>query len=317
MITTRALSFPKIISVFSVISVFQAVDLESQGLSAQMGTKVTPDTVAIGDPFILVVRVRVRPGFTAEFPEMPDSTAGKPSKIALVGKPLLGRAPNDSLEFRATYKLTAWDVGPQSIPLTDVHVTGPQGTGFLPLKAAVFVKSVLPQDSALRIPKPPRDRFPVHKTNWWPLIILAIALALAELLWWVYKRYRAGKNAPRDPYEVALQEFERVEVLQLTEKGEPEKHALFMAEAMRVYLSAKVPGAHISNTPRQLIENVLAANVGDERVREILAESELLKFARALTSPEAATQLGLNARAIVDLVEEQLKPKPEAEAKAA
>ena len=283
----------------------------------QMGTKVTPDTVTIGDPFILLVRVKVKPGFTAEFPQMPDSTEGRPSKIGLVGKPLLERAPNDSLEFRATYKLTAWDVGLQQIPLTDVHVTGPQGTGFLPLRAAVFVKSVLPADTTRQIPKPPRERFPVHKINWWPGIIAAILLALGELFWAIYKRWRELKNRPRDPYVVALEEFKRVEAMQLPQKGEAELHAVLMAEAMRVYLSAKVPGAHISNTPRQLSETVRASGLGDENLGGVLSEMELLKFARARTTADAATVLGQKARAIVELVEKQLQPKQAVEAKAA
>ena len=304
---------------FSAVSAANAVQApqQSTGVSAQMGTKVTPDSVTIGDPFILVVRVKVKPGFTAEFPQMPDSADGRPTKIAIVGTPLLERAPNDSLEFRATYKLTAWDIGTQTIPLTDIHITGPQGTGFLPLRAAVFVKSVLPADSAKRIPKPPRDRFPVTKFNWWPLILLAMVIALGELLWAIYKRYRERKNAPRDPYEVAMQEFKRIEALQLTEKGEAESHAVLMAEAMRVYLSAKVPGAHISNTPRQLAKNVHLAELGDDRVPEIMEEQELLKFARGRTSPAAALRLGQNAREVVELVEKQLAPKPDEEARAA
>ncbi|MBA2688006.1 MAG: hypothetical protein H0U64_07890 [Gemmatimonadaceae bacterium] len=289
---------------------------QKSGLSARMGVKTTPDTVTIGDPFILVVRVKVKTGYTVEFPQMPDSTDGKPSKIALVGQPLLERPPNDSLEFRATYKLTAWDIGAQAIPLTDVHIVGPQGTGYLPLRAFVFVKSVLPADTSLHVPKPPRDRFPVHKTNWWPLIILAIAIALAELLWWIYKKWRARKDAPRDPYEVAVEEFNRVEAMELPAKGESERHALLMAEAMRVYLSARVEPANISDTPRQLIEHVLGARLGDDRVRAVMEQAELLKFARARTTSADAARIGLDSRAIVELVQEQLEPNPE-EAKAA
>ncbi|MBA3657894.1 MAG: hypothetical protein H0W69_11145 [Gemmatimonadaceae bacterium] len=308
-------SVPAILSVMLGVSV--SIAQGQSGMSAQMGVKITPDTVTIGQPFLLVVRVRVKPGFTAEFPQMPDSSGEKPSTIALIGAPLLERPPTDSLEFRATYKLTAWDVGAQAIPLTDVHVVGPQGTGFLPLRATVFVKSVLPADTTLRVPKPLRARYPVQKTNWWPLIILAIAAALAELLWWIYKRWRARRDAPRDPYDVALDEFKRVEALELPQKGEPERHAVLMAEAMRVYLSAKVPAAGISDTPRQLVDHVTGAGLADERVRGIMEETELLKFARARTSSDASLQLGRNARAIVELVEKQLEPKPDDQAKAA
>lgn len=304
------------VSAVSVANALQATTPNS-GITAQMGLKVSPDSVTIGDPFFLVVRVKVKPGFTVEFPQMPDSTEGSPSKIALVGTPLLQRAPGDSLEFRATYKFTAWDVGALAIPLTDVYVKGPGGAGFLPLRANVFVKSVLPQDTTLRFPKPPQERYPVREFNWLPFLIAAIALALGEMLWAIYRWYRNRKNAPRDPYEVAMQEFKRIETLQLPQKGEPEWHALLMAEEMRLYLAAKVPTANISDTPRQLIEHVLAAGLADERMREIMGQTELLKFAGAKTSPEAANRLGKNAREIVELVEKQMQPKPEAEAKAA
>lgn len=294
-----------------------AAEAAAQPASAQMGLKVTPDTVTIGDPFTLVVRVKVKPGFAVEFPQMPDSADGRPSKIALIGTPLLGRPPGDSLEFRATYRLTAWDTGPQSIPLTDIHVTGPQGTGFIPLRAVVFVKSVLPADTSLHVPKPVRERFPVEKINWWPLILLALAAALGELLWAIYKWYWRRRNAPRDPYLVATEEFRRIEALQLAQKGEPERHALLMAEAMRAYLSAKVPSAAISDTPRQLIEHVLGAGFGDDRVRLVLQDAELLKFARASTTADAAGATGESAKAIVDLVEKQLEPAPDQQVKAA
>lgn len=287
------------------------------GISAQMGIKVSPDTVAVGDPFTLLVRVRVKRGFVAEFPQMPDSSDGRPSLIGITGKPVIERAPDDSLEFRARYTLTAWDIGMQPIPLTDVHVTNGKETGFLPVRANVFVKSILPEDSSLRVAKPPRGRFPVHTTNWWPLIILAAALALAELLWWVWKWYRARKNAPRDPFEVAMAEFGRIDAMQLPAKGEPERHAVLASEAMRTYLAHKVESVSSSNTSIQLTRNVLEDGLGDDRVREVLEESDLLKFANARIPADAAVQLGVDARAVVELVEKQVAERSRAERKAA
>lgn len=287
------------------------------GITAQMGVKVAPDTVAVGDPFTVIVRVKVKPGFIAEFPQMPDSTEGRPSTIGIVGKPVIERATNDSLEFRARYTLTAWDIGPQPIPLTDIHLTGGQGTGFLPLKASVFVKSVLPEDSTLRVPKPPRARFPVTRFNWWPLIFLAAAVALAELLWWIWKWYRARRNAPRDPFDVAREEFDRVDAMQLPAKGEPERHAVLTSEVMRMYLAAKVEQARASDTASELSRHVMEVGLADATMRKVLEEADLLKFARARISADASVQLGRNARAIVDLVEKQLAPKSGEESKAA
>ncbi len=47
-----------------------------------------------------------------------------------------------------------------------------------------------------------------------------------------------------------------------------------------------------------------------------MEQAELLKFARARTTSADAARIGQDARAIVELVQKQLEPKPE-EAKAA
>lgn len=280
---------------------------------AQMGLRVSPDTVRIGDVFEFVIRVRVLPGFTPEFPAAPDSTEGQAPIIEMRDRKI-ERSNSDTLDYTATYKLVAWDLGQQQLRLTDVHLQNPSGNpGFLPIHASVFVRSVLPADSSKRIPKPPRPRFPVTKFNWWPLIIALIAIALGYLGWIIWKRYRARKLAPRDPYEVALEEFKKIEAMQLPERGESERYVALMVDVMRKYFAAKVPGASLSNTSNQMIVRVRSAELADGRLEPVLNQSDLVKFARAKVEMESAKGIGANARALVDLVEKQLAPPPEAE----
>jgi hypothetical protein len=293
--------------VFAQTAVAQAVP------HAQMGLRVAADTVRIGDGFEFVIRVRVLPGFTPEFPAAPDSTEGQAPIIEMRDKKI-ERSKSDTLDYTATYKLVAWDLGQQQLRLTDVHLLNPRGNpAFLPVHASVFVRSVLPADSAKRVPKPPRPRFPVSKFNWWPLIIALIAIALGYLGWIIWKRYRARKMAPRDPYQVALEEFGKIEAMQLPERGESERYVALMVDVMRKYFSHKVPDARMSDTSGQLLIRVRSAQLGDGSLQNVLDQGDLVKFARATVGVESAKEIGANARALVDLVEKQLAPPPEAE----
>ena len=82
----------------------------------------------------------------------------------------------------------------------------------------LFVRSVLPADSALRVPKPARPLLDVrapHPWWWWALAALA-ALALIGLGIWCWMRRRRGDAAPTgDPFADAKAAFARMERLRL------------------------------------------------------------------------------------------------------
>jgi hypothetical protein len=58
------------VSALAILALVQAVTLSGR---LQGGVTVTPDTVRIGDPFTVSVRVRAPSGAAIEFPPAPDS----------------------------------------------------------------------------------------------------------------------------------------------------------------------------------------------------------------------------------------------------
>jgi hypothetical protein len=85
----------------------------------QSGITVSRDTVTIGEPFEVRVRVRAPVGSQIRFPENPDSAstvqARDPRTVST----------NDSVQFTdqtATYRVAAWDVGTQPIIIGNVTV---------------------------------------------------------------------------------------------------------------------------------------------------------------------------------------------------
>src|SRR5687767_3908563 len=120
-------------------------------IRVRAGTSVAPDTVTVGDPIVVQLRVQAPVGAAVTFPEGPDSAA----TVALLDPRRVTKQPAaDAAGFEdhlAVYRLAAWDVGAQPIPLGDVVVRVGAAERRVPVGAlGVFVRSVLPADSALR-----------------------------------------------------------------------------------------------------------------------------------------------------------------------
>lgn len=297
----------------------------ARGLGAQppadttvrRGIDVTPDTVTVGLPFRVQIRVRAPAGSTIEFPIGPDSAASvellDPRRIQDLGD-------TAGADFTATYRMVAWDVGTQPVRLSEVVVVTPNGERRIPLgELEVFVQSVLPADSAQRVPKPPRPPFDIEAPWWRWWWVGALVLAALLLAWWLWRRRRGPREAAAvDPYELAEREFARVEALGLVEAGERGRFVALMVEVVRDYLARRVPGAHPSLTSGELLRALrLDAAVPVERLAAVLQESDLVKFARQPVSPERARELARESRALVRDVNAAVAAREAAEAAAA
>lgn len=272
-------------------------------MPVQMGITLTPDTVAVGDPFVLRVRVRAPRGATMQFPAGPDSGGAveglDPVRVERA-------ADSASADETAIYRLVAWDVGDQPLLLPDVMVRVGTRTRVVSFAGTqVFVRSVLPVDSAQRVPKPPRDVL-AQAPPWWRSWIAALALAvlaLLLLLWWLWRRRRrrGGGAAPAvDPLVLAEREFARVEALGLLEAGERGRFVALMVEVLRDYLAARVTGAHPALTSTELLHVVRRhEHVPADRLAAVLHESDLIKFARRSVAVDRARELAREARTIV------------------
>lgn len=273
----------------------------------QMGVSVLPDTVRVGDPFRVLVRVRAPAGAEVAFPPVPDS-AGAVQAL----DPMTTRtAPADgAVDVTATYRLAAWQLEDQPIELGDVivRVNGAR-TVVAITNASVYVQSVLPPDSSLHVPKPARGIIGLPSTPWlfWLLIALAV-VALVLLAWWLrrwFTRRRAGESDAVDPYEYAQREFERIEALGLVEAGERGRFVALMGDVMRDYLARRVPGAHPSLTSTELLASMRATPaVPAERLETVLTEVDLVKFAQRPVDAEEARTLAREARSVVTDVEQ-------------
>lgn len=279
----------------------------------RIGVSVRPDTVTVGDPFTVIVRVRAPAGSTVEFPAAPDSAAAVDlAADAVVGEPRVIAGPDGSpleMEQSAGYRMQAWDVDSLSLGLGDVIVRSGIVERRIPLAGySVFVRSVLPADTTLHVPKPPRGEIAFAYPWWLKWLLLALGvLLLALLAWWLWRMYRKWRNRPVHPAALAQREFHRVEKLGLPDKHEGALHVALMTDVLRNYLAARVDGVRASQTSTELVAATRASGVLDPQwtagLAELLHQADLAKFAAWRVDADRARALGADARAVVERVE--------------
>lgn len=285
-------------------------------LPVQMGYRVNPDTVIIGQPFNLFVKIAAPMGVRFEFPAGPDTaTQNGVRPIELRGEKIVSMLGDTAV---ALYHLVAWDIGIQPLRIPDVRAAFGGAERRLPLAgASVFVRSVLPADTSLRIPRPPRPLIVLAVFNWWPWLALVAALIAAALLWWAWRRYRNRPQAPVDPYVRAQREFERIERMGLLEADHGREYLALIVDVAREYLAARVPGVRRSDTTSELLREMQPHDGIEAELPRLLESVDLVKFAGADVTRDEAREAGLAIRAIVDHVEARLNPESEPAKRAA
>lgn len=280
----------------------------------RIGVDVNPDTVTVGERFTVIVRVRAPAGSTIEFPSSTDSAAkvDLAADAAIAEPRVLSAAVAGSppeMEQVAGYRMAAWDVGAQPLGLGDIIVRSGIAERRIPLASyAVFVRSVLPADTTLHVPKPPRDVLAFAYPWWLKWLLLALGVLLAALLaWWLWRVYKRWKNRPVHPAALAQREFYRIEKLGLPEKNEGALHVALMTDVVRNYLAARAEGVRVSHTSTELVAAARASGVLDPEwsagLAELLHQSDLAKFAAWRVDPAKARELGADARSVVERVE--------------
>ncbi len=279
-------------------------------LSVQMGYRVNPDTVLVGQPFNLFIKVLAPKGVRFEFPLGPDTaTQNGVRPIELRGEKVVAMLGDTAV---ALYHLVAWDIGRQPLRFPDVRVTFEGQERRPPLGgASVFVKSVLPADTSLRIPKPARPLIVLPVINWLLWLGLLAAAIAAVLLWWAWRRWRNRPQPPVDPYVRAQQEFARIEARHLLEDGQYAEYFTATVDVTRAYLVARVPGVRRSDTSSELLRAMRPSDGAEMDLARLLEQADLVKFARAEVSLAEARDAGRTLRAVVDHVEARVNPESE------
>lgn len=277
-----------------------AAPIAAQNVRA--GVSQSKDTVTVGEPFEVRVRIRAPLGSEIRFPENPDSSGTVQARDP---RTIVTTDSVQALDQTATYRLAAWDIGSQRVVIGDAAVVSSGSRDARPVPVAelrVFVRSLLPADSALRVPKPARPLWEPRVFPWWLLaaILAAIAIGLG-IWWWLRRRRRPVAVAVIDPFARAQREFTRLETMGLVDAGERTRFVALAVEVLRDYLAAREPDATLALTSRELVHTLRRnPRIPHERLSRALHEADLAKFARFGLTEDRARALARDAREIVE-----------------
>jgi hypothetical protein len=284
-----------------LVALFLQTAAAQAAFPVQLGFALDRDTVTFGDHVTLIIRVLVPHGSQIWLPPGPDTAHREGTyPVELIGTRAATMHGDTAV---VAYRLAAWDVGAQTVNMPDIVVTYRGQKQLVPLAGInLFVRSVLPKDSALWKPKPARDLIALTTFDWKKWLPLLLLLLLAILAWWIWRRYRARAGLPIDPYERAKAEFARIDREYPAER-DPGEHLTRMVDVMRDYLAARIVGVRRSYTTVELVPRLTLATEAQQRLPLLLETSDRIKFARGTSDPSEAQSGGQTARTIVDEIE--------------
>jgi hypothetical protein len=267
---------------------------------ALVSATVVPETVTVGQPFEVRIRVRAPKFATIHFPAVPDTAD---ALEAVDPRAMEDAGDAELIDRTAIYRLVAWDVGRRTPKFANVTI-GTSGTDqqYPVAIPPVIVTSLLPADSAARLPKDARDPL-APPGELWKYLLLGSLLVGGIAWYWLRRRKRRLLEAPRqiEPFVAAAASFDALDALELPAAGESGRHVIASVDVLRGYLARRFPDMRDSLTPQEL-ERALAGSdlpVLPQRLSALLDRESSLRFARAAVSADEALALGHESRQIV------------------
>ena len=266
-----------------------------------VSVEVRPDTVTVGEPFSVRIRVRAPKVATIRFPDVPAASDGVDP---VDPRSIEEGPPGEALDRTALYTFVAWDVGPRAPQFSPVTVVvAGQERNFAIGAPAVVVRSLLPADSSEYVPRAARAPVAVPG-RLWQYIVLGVVL-LAGAIWWLLRRRarRRGLRVHADPeaWVQAKSAFSALDALALADSGEPGRHVIAHVDVLRAYVARRFPPvpAKLAAADAVAVMEEIDFPVAAHRVGALLERDASLRFAHADVAADEATSLGAEA---VDIV---------------
>lgn len=265
-------------------------------------TGVDRDTITIGDPFVLRLRVHRGVDDKAEIAYGEDFP--QPFEVRHTGGVETEQLENGRVRETQDIVLAIYQVGAFRVPPVSVHFVNAEGdSGKITSQPIdVLVQSVRPKGTTdIRDVKPPMvvvAQIPV----WFWLAVGGLILLLAGLVWYIYRRRRRPRaELPSLPVNW-LEELDRVGQLGLIERENYRQYYSLLSSVLRRCLEAKTPVHAVERTTFEIARDLRVQAFDDQLVMAIedfLDEADRVKFAKFAPRDYMAREAMDGVRSIV------------------
>ena len=290
-----------------------AVAQDITARSSLVTVTASAETVTVGQPFFVRIRVRAPKAATIRFPALPDSG----DAVEPIDPRIVEQADDAAaLDRTAVYRVAAWDIGPRTARFASVGVTVGGVEQLFTLRVPpVEVRSVLPSDTASRKPKGVRPPLATPSGLW--RLWLLLGILSTGIAWYFWRRPKSVPRPipPADAFTAAQAAFSSLDEMALHECGEPGRHVIAHVDVMRAYVARRFPAASESCTATEFTTAVAPLNlpVTSERLHTLLQLDESLRFAGIAVAPDDAAFFAREARTVVQGIQSEHEARLRAE----
>jgi hypothetical protein len=274
-------------------AVAQPADSDSERLRNSLRIEVerSPDSLTVGDP--LLVRVRMRTDAQTQVVFASEPKLGSEAQLLEFRQQAPAAVQGaDQQIWSATYHLALYVVGEHMLPPFRAQVKRGAVTAEVQSDSVfVFVASVLDDSlAAAGLVDIKEQRELTVPLPLWAWIVLAAVLvgALGAWLWWRQRNRQPQPKVvapPKPPHEVALQALRQLETKRLPLDGKFKEHYVQLSEILRAYLEDAplfgIPA--LEETTDEIVQSLKDRGTASERVQHVQAlceEADLVKFAK-------------------------------------
>ena len=293
------------------LSLHIAPPVSAQSASVELGMTVEPETIYVGDPFIITLSATYPRDHFVIFPQV-EPDWGEFEVTRQTSGPTTDNG-DGTLTSSIHIEAVLFSTGETPTPELSVAIRKPDGEIVnRPVRPTyVAVASVLSEDdeelrdikTQAELPVPPDLLSFLLDTNRMGLLAAASGIGLAALAIYLWRRRQSAiLPGSGPPAEIALRELDRIASLPLRSDSDFKERYTLVADCLRSYLWNQF-GVHAPElTTRQTLRNLESSDMSASELRRlsrILEECDLVKFARFLPDEDDAVRVLERSREFV------------------
>ncbi len=278
--------------------------------------------LTVGDPVELTLAVTHPAGYQVIIPQLEQNWG--PFEVRAQSQATTIDNGDNTSTTSQTLTVTLFDVGTfetPTLPLTISDGAGQVLEEVVPPALLTVMPTLAEGDTELMDIRP---QVGMAVPAIWSMVLASVLVAVVAIVggWWLYRRRRgepffAQAVDNRPPYQVAFDELDRIDDLDLPKRGQFKEHYSLVADVLRLYIEQQFRVHAFDRTTTELKQSLPESTMSPEHIQrsiDFFFESDLVKFAKLMPALPEACQLTQEARTLVNLTrpipagEEQATP---------